>query len=210
MERFVHQLKSALEVLPGEDAHELMMPRKRAESVRQLRRDNDFRESAVAIILFEKHRQLHFTLIQRPNYNGAHSGQVAFPGGKQDKTDVSLVHTAKRESREEIGVREEDLNEVGALTPIYIPVSKFKVSPFIFWWEGSYEFVADEREVDEILVVPLRDLLEEHRIKKSQFKVGGGITLKDIPFFDLADKRVWGATAIILSEFRAVLQHLSL
>lgn len=210
MERFVHQLKSALEVLPGEEAHELMLPRKRAEKVWELKRNNDFRESAVAIILFEKESQLHFTLIQRPNYNGAHSGQMAFPGGKQDKSDLSLIHTAKRESREEIGVREEDLNEVGALTPIFIPVSKFRVSPFIFWWEGSHAFVADQREVDEIIEVPLFELLEDDRIKKSQFKVGGGVTLNDIPFFDLANKRVWGATAIILSEFRAVLQHLSL
>lgn len=209
MENFILQLKAALENLPGESAHELMFPTKRKEETYALIAAKDYRESAVAIILFEKEEKVNFVLIQRPDYNGAHSGQVAFPGGKMEKSDENLSHTAKRESREEIGVKESDLQEIGPLTPIYIPVSKFRVSPYIYWWPGGYEFVGDEREVDEILEVELSALLEEDRIKSTHFKVGGGLTLKDIPFFDLAEKRVWGATAIILSEFRAVLQQLA-
>lgn len=199
------QIKEALRHLPGEEAQMAMAPLKRRERSIAMQNSKDYRESAVAIILYQKSNQVYFTLIQRPNYDGAHGGQVALPGGKMDKIDKDLIETAKRESREEIGVKEFDLEILGELTPVFIPVSKFKVSPFIFWWKGNYEFVKDQREVDEILEIELSHLLDEERVKTDHFKVGGGVTLKDIPFFDLENRRVWGATAIILSEFKAVL-----
>lgn len=198
-------LKSAL---PGEEAHSILMPVDRPYSSVIRKSSADFRHSAVAIVLYEVESELESILIRRPEYNGTHSRQIAFPGGKRDDTDPDLEFTARRECMEEVGIPPESLRLIGSLTDIYIPVSKFVVSPFVFHLEELPPLIPDEREVDGIIQFKIRQLLSDDVIQRMPMKLGDGLTQKSVPYFNIEEEIVWGATGMMLAEFRAVLQQI--
>jgi 8-oxo-dGTP pyrophosphatase MutT (NUDIX family) len=165
----------------------------------------DIRESAVAVVLCRNNDRIECILTQRTEYDGNHSGQVSFPGGKKDKSDLDLEETARRECFEEIGIPIDKGIFLGQLTDVFIPVSGFIVRPFVFYHYELPEFIQNEREVAEILTFPLFDLKKEELISTMEVHLPDGSIFKDIPYFDLANKKVWGATAFILSEVREIL-----
>jgi 8-oxo-dGTP pyrophosphatase MutT (NUDIX family) len=118
--------------LPGERAHVEMMPM-RGLSSDALKKANNAKESAVAIHLLQKEKGIEILLTQRNTYEGAHSGQISFPGGKRDASDEDSIHTARRESFEEIAMPFENGELIGPMTEIYIPVSNFHVKPYVFF-----------------------------------------------------------------------------
>ena len=158
-------------------------------------------KAAVLMLIYPYLDEAYFTLIQRPSYNGNHSGQIALPGGKWEDKDKNLTQTALREAREEINVHESEVNIIGKLTDIYIPPSNFEVTPIIGISSKRSNFKPNQREVDEILEIPLRDLLNPTSLKETEIKIGNGKTLQT-PYFDLKSKVVWGATAMILNEIK--------
>lgn len=186
--------------LPGKDAQAKMVMNRR-QSVRFETDTSEYRKSAVAIHLFEKGEDLELVLIQRPLYDGHHGGQMALPGGKVEEGDASLEHTARRESREEVGISENSGVLLGELTDVIIPVSKYIMTPFVFFHSEKQEMTADPREVDEIVMGSVNEL-RNASIQHKNIKLQGGMTLKDVPYFDLSGKVVWGATSMVLSEFR--------
>lgn len=192
--------------LPGESAHLEMSPLNRGLSSVALQQASDVKESAVAVLIFEAEKRLQCTLIQRPTYAGSHSGQVSFPGGKKDPTDMDLVHTAMRECWEEIGVTLERDHLVGKLTPVYIPVSNFHVEPFVFFYPEIPIFEKDVREVEEVFSFYLDALLDDANVALVEMQISSKFTLKEVPCFLLEQKQVWGATALILNELKAVLK----
>ena len=101
-------------------------------------------------MLFKKESIWHCCLIKRAENQGAHSGQFAFPGGRVDEGDVSLLHTAIRETREEIGVHLKEEQIIGALTPLYIPVSNYMVHPYIAFCDAPTNY---ELQIDEVAFV---------------------------------------------------------
>jgi 8-oxo-dGTP pyrophosphatase MutT (NUDIX family) len=203
---FIQQFKKEILLhLPGESAHLKMAPAHRQTLNSALKSNVVIRESAVAVVLYKNGNQIECLLTQRPEYDGKHSGQVSFPGGKRDESDLDLEETARRECFEEVGIPVEKGILLGELTEVYIPVSQFLVKPFVYFHEELPELIPDKREVAEILTFPIFDLKKEELISSMEIHLPDGTIYKNIPYFDLADKKVWGATALILSEIREML-----
>jgi 8-oxo-dGTP pyrophosphatase MutT (NUDIX family) len=189
--------------LPGELAH---APYKRyRQQFEKEHATQERRAAAVALHFYLKNEAWHFILIERSTYNGQHSGQMAFPGGKPEATDPHLEFTARRESFEEIGIPISSGQHLQTLSKVWIPVSGFEVSPFVFLHEEAPLLQPNPREVQEIISVALSDLLKEETCIHKDINIPGGAILKDHPCFFLNDKIVWGATALMLNEVRMML-----
>lgn len=193
--------------LPGEKAHQRVAPFERPSASEVLAQQIPVRHSAVLLLIYPKQGHSHFVLIKRPEYDGAHSGQIALPGGKHEEGE-SLSDTALRETFEEVGVPMDAVDIVGEMTSVYVPPSNFIITPFIGEMRSEPRFVPDEREVEFILEVPVGKLLPEEVIKRKEITVGLN-EAEDIsfetPYFDLQGQTVWGATAAVVSELRDVL-----
>lgn len=161
------------------------------------------RTAAVMLLLFPKAGEWHVLLTERTtnNPNDKHSGQISFPGGQLDASDESLEACALRETHEEVGIAPEHINVVGSMTPLYIPVSNFTVNPFIGWMASPPQYQRQETEVQQIIEVPLSILLKPDTIKQKEIHVSFTMKIENVPYFDVAGKTVWGATAMMLSEF---------
>lgn len=184
--------------LPGMESHLKLTPyRKLTVSIPENRR-----EGAVMMMLYEKNGGLYFPLILRHSYEGVHSNQISFPGGKVEESDPDLLYTAIRETEEEIGIGRELMNPIGELSQIYIPPSNFLVSAYVSFLSETPRFIKQEREVKEIMEVPLNELLTIP-IKTTKVELNNGNKLKT-PYFEVNGRVVWGATAAILSEFRDI------
>ena len=164
------------------------------------------RKSGVLILFYLKENTPHIALIQRPIYEGTHSGQIALPGGKVEETDRDIFHTALREANEEIGIIMDDVEVLGKLTNMYIPVSNFMVTPVIGIVDYSPDFIPDQREVAEIIDLKISNLTEIEQLSINKVRLTNGLKM-EVPTFELNDKIVWGATAVILNELRHVLRN---
>ncbi len=190
------------EPLPGPNVQREMAPFADAFDRFEADRRNA-RQSAVLINVMESAGRLCFPLIQRPVYQGVHSGQVGLPGGKQDEGDQSVVATALREANEEIGLLAETVQVVGELTDLFVPVSNFIIQPVISVCKQPVDFQPDPREVEEIFLCDLEELvLQQEPSARTEVSTGKGKL--EVPFFEVGGKVVWGATAIILGEFRSL------
>jgi 8-oxo-dGTP pyrophosphatase MutT (NUDIX family) len=190
--------------LPGEVAH---APYKRyRQTFEEKYAAHERRPAAVAIHMYPENSAWHFILIERSTYNGQHSGQMAFPGGKPDPTDPHLEFTARRESLEEIGIKIDQGQYISCLSKVWIPVSGFEVSPFVFLHEQAPLLQPDPREVQEIISVSVSDLLADSSLTSKDIEIPGGQILEAHPCFLLNNKIVWGATALMLNELRIMLQ----
>lgn len=206
-----HQLKEILaKELPGESAHQKMAPTSRPLSSFAKENASSFRESSVAVLLMHLENGIEIVLIQRPEYEGNHSGQISFPGGKREESDADLYQTAVRECFEEIGVALIDEQFIGALTPVFIPVSSFHVEVNLFYLSEVPKFVKDEREVDSIFTIKLTELLDEQNIKMTKINLANNLKINDVPYFDLENKVIWGATALILSELKEIAKQIKI
>lgn len=131
-----------------------------------------------------------------------HRGQIGFPGGKREESDADLASSAVREAEEEVGVDRQAVHLVRDLTPLYIPVSNFLVHPFLALTVERPDFRPQPDEVAEILEVPLRDLIGPDKVRHADIRLHGGPTLMNVPGFHIHGYVLWGATAMILNEFR--------
>lgn len=166
-----------------------------------------FKNCAVLILLVKRNNGFHIPLIERHIYKGVHSGQISLPGGKFDENDITLEKTALRECHEEIGIQN-NIEVLGQLTPIYIPVSKFMVTPFVATLnEDNATYILNVNEVQNVIEFPVDDLRSPNIIKQTTVEPTAGIKLKT-PYFDIQGKIVWGATAMILNEFKHLLLKL--
>lgn len=207
MSDFQRQLVQIIsENLPGEAAHVRMAPLNRPLSSFAMKNAENVRESAVAVMLFEENDTYNCTLIQRPSYEGSHSGQISFPGGKRETSDANLEETAVRECMEEVGIDLKKGTMLGKLTPVYIPVSNFHVEPYLFFYPELPEFKPDQREVESILTISIDDLLDEGKITTMNVSMPNGYELREVPCFEINGKQIWGATALILNELKEILK----
>jgi len=191
--------KNFTKPLPGFAAQSKMVPSHRGELLKINGIDQNFRNSAVLITLFESNDKLSTILIKRGTYDGIHSGQVGLPGGKIEDSDESLIQTALRETEEEIGIKSSDVEVLGSITPLFIPASNMQVLPVIGYLKSKPVLVIDKKEVDYTIEVPICHLKNplNHSVKiinTTRFEITA-------PYFLVGDEHVWGATAMILSEF---------
>ncbi|MFY0675228.1 MAG: CoA pyrophosphatase [Bacteroidia bacterium] len=190
--------------LPGPNAQYAMSSIGRKSRVHSEFGKKEHKKSAVLILLYEKNGQVYFPLTQRRSYKGVHSGQVSLPGGKQELEDYDLSHTAIRETHEEVGVNRNSIQLIGQLTDLYIPPSNHHVHPYVGCITHAPNFVNDEREVEELLETPLEILLDDSIISETKIDMGNGLKIKT-PYFNMHERVIWGATAMILNEFKELI-----
>jgi len=166
---------------------------------------SESKQSSVLILLYEKNGILYCPLIQRPEYEGVHGGQVSLPGGKVEPDDVDLVATALREAYEEIGIPSEHVNVLGMLTPVYIPPSRFWVNVVLAYTKVIPNFIPDAYEVAAVIEFPLTHLEEEHAIEERSIPVSSFLNRK-VSGYKYEDYFIWGATSMILTELRSLLR----
>lgn len=192
--------------LPGPAAHARM-----AHAVRRADPMADpatTREAAVLITLFEKTPgDWHLILIRRTSSHqqDKHAGQVAFPGGKRELGDPDLMYTALRETEEEVAIDLATIDVLGALSPLYITVSKFLVHPFVAYAWKPPQLVRQEQEIEEIMEVPLSAFFDPATRQETRIRLSGGIILNHVPAYAIEGNIIWGATAMILSEFLEIM-----
>ncbi len=165
------------------------------------------KKAAVIAALYEDDNKVRLILILRNTYNGVHSNQIGFPGGRVEVYDKTLFDTAIRETYEEIGVMVQKNELIRELHEIYIPPSNFNVYPFLVILNHPPSFVKDDKEVKEVITIDLESLLN-CKITQTQIPIPAKLnelsTQNDVevPAFKLAGYNVWGATAMMLSEIR--------
>jgi 8-oxo-dGTP pyrophosphatase MutT (NUDIX family) len=160
------------------------------------------RESAVVIVIHPHEEDAGITLIQRPVYNGVHSGQMAFPGGKKDEGDASLLHTALRELNEEVGLSLPSEREYFKLNEIFIPPSRLLVQPFATVLNEIPKLTPDEKEVAALVPVPLRHFGAKMKTERMDIFMPHIQQTKSVPAIRYNDYLIWGATAMMLFELR--------
>lgn len=165
----------------------------------------DAADAAVLIFLYAVDSIIHTVFIQRPEYKGVHGGQISFPGGKKEPEDKDLLYTALREASEETGIDPHDLQIIGTLTPLYIPVSNIVVTPFVGWFEKRPEFKPGAGEVVFLIEADIRSFLDYSIIKSKPFEIRGETI--DIKYFDYKGNVIWGATAMIFHELLTIIKR---
>ncbi|KRO86041.1 MAG: CoA pyrophosphatase [Bacteroidetes bacterium] len=185
--------------LPGHDSLSNMAPPSRIKLLKNKKILSDHKKAAVLMLFYpDNNNNTRMVLILRNKYNGVHSNQISFPGGKMEKEDENLELTALRETYEEIGVKSSSINVVNKLSSVYIPPSNFKVQPFVGFSENNLVFKADKKEVSAI-ITPLFEELINSKIVKSKVLVNG--TTQLVPSYLIDNQVLWGATAMMVYEF---------
>jgi 8-oxo-dGTP pyrophosphatase MutT (NUDIX family) len=193
--------------LPGLEAQLRMASGLRARAASSFNVDRSkARMGAVLIALFADGGKLKTVLMKRPDYDGTHAGQVSFPGGKVEEDDEDVVQTALREAEEEVNIKPHEVRVIGQLTELYIPPSNFLVHPIVGILDRVPELIPDEHEVESILIPELSYLLRDDIIDETEIHLSTGYKLKT-PSFQVEGHTVWGATAMIISELKDVLQE---
>jgi 8-oxo-dGTP pyrophosphatase MutT (NUDIX family) len=191
--------------LDVEWAQRQMAPRPRVFR-RPPAQEGDAHLGGVLLLLYPTHAagELSFVLTKRADTLANHRGQISFPGGANEPGET-LVETALREVHEELDVSLSPSDVMGELTPMYIFPSDYEVHPFVAYVPSRPDFKPDPAEVAEVLEMPLKMLLDEATKVVERWTIRG--VEMDVPFYQLNGHAVWGATAIMLSEFEQRLTH---
>ena len=190
--------------LPGSDVQwEMASSDRRIRDYPRLKNPGS-KLAAVLILLYPRKGCLHTVFIQRPVYNGVHSGQISFPGGKMEKQDSDLSATAIRETCEETGFCDENIEILGTLSPLYIPVSDIEVTPFVACSASRPEFTPCKNEVVNLIEAPLEFFFDPSIVEEKPMKIRR--EMLDVKYYNYKGNIIWGATAMILHELTVVLK----
>ncbi|HEU5290534.1 MAG TPA: CoA pyrophosphatase [Cyclobacteriaceae bacterium] len=188
--------------LPGSAVHNMLRAKPIGQLLPRFEHKLPPKLGSVLILLFEENGILKFPLIKRPTYTGAHSGQISLPGGKVEK-DEDVFAAALRETEEEIGVNRNDIEIIGKLSEFNVLPSNFLVTPVVAFTDGVPTFIPDKHEVERVIQADLLDFLREDAIRESEI-LAAGLYRMMAPHFLIEDEIVWGATAMMLNEFRSI------
>ncbi len=204
---FITKLKLQLaQPLPGEAAQYKMASPRRQSIKEYLQFAKDPKHSAVLILLYPVEEKIFTFLMLRPDEQGVHSGQVSFPGGKYEEEDGGYKNTALREAGEELGLSSEKIEIIGELSPLYIPPSNFLVHPFVGFTTKKPVIIPSKAEVEQVIETDIQLLLDAKLKQRKTIEVRG-YTI-DAPYYNIYGNVVWGATAMILSEFEEILRRI--
>lgn len=203
---FIEWLASRLkEPLPGFQAQQEMMPTSVNGKNLTLDSTKEPNLGGVLLLLYPKNGEVYMPLMKRPEYDGVHSGQISFPGGRKEKEDADFSATALREGEEEVGIIGKDVRLLGKLSEHFITASNFKVFPSVGFLDYQPKFIPDTFEVEQVVEVSLNHLLDESNIKQKKLRIRNKYIV-DTPYFDVHGHVVWGATAMMLSEFLSIIK----
>src|SRR5882757_7155475 len=192
--------------LPGSVAHEPM----RATSVGSIRPKFEHRlppkPGSVLILLYEDEGKIKFPLTKRPEYLGAHAGQISLPGGKAEAGE-NYIQTALREAEEEVGVHSNELKVIGRLSDFFVIPSNFLIVPVVAYSLKKPVFVPQESEVVKILEGSLDDLVRDDAIQTKEILAAKMYPML-APHFLIENEIVWGATAMMLNELRMIVREI--
>jgi len=206
-EQFSKELYQAFQrPLPGEVAHQPLKPYLNISKNIDVPQLIKPRLGAVMALIYPVNNEPYLLFIERPVYDGVHSGQIAFPGGRIEKKDASYLEAALRETKEEIGIDPHKISVVGALSNVFVFASNFMVYPFVGVLQEPPLLILEEKEVASTLQIPLNTFLQPGIIKEKPIKNALGFTLM-APYYDLQGKVLWGATAMMVSELAAIIQR---
>jgi 8-oxo-dGTP pyrophosphatase MutT (NUDIX family) len=198
--------KKLQQPLPGEVAQYRMAPSYRPRMRKEEIIAMNPRISGVMVLLYERNSELHIVFTQRKSYDGVHSGQMSFPGGKKDETDADLTYTALRETEEEVGVKPHQIQLLGKLSELYIPPSNFLVHPSVGFAPTNIAFIPHEKEVEKVVEIPVSFFLDKQNVNlQTEIKLFNNNIVR-VPAYIFGEHIIWGATAIILSEFTYLLE----
>jgi 8-oxo-dGTP pyrophosphatase MutT (NUDIX family) len=204
----IHALAEELQKpLPGRAAQLKMSSMTRMRELMKWSVPESARLSSVLILLYPFRGTIGLVLMLRPDYRGVHSRQISLPGGKKEETDESLIFTALREASEEIGIEPGQVRVIGQLTELYIPPSNFLVTPIVGYSSHTPVFRADPGEVERIIQISLKDLMDERNRMIKKIRISVGLTL-NAPAYCLHGDIIWGATAMMLSEFLEIVARI--
>lgn len=193
--------------LPGFAAQKIMSPSIRDHALKTSD-PTIAKDSSVLLLFYPKNGQLYLPFMKRTTGNTSHSGQISLPGGKYEESDENRTITAIRETNEELGVECKKIKILGFLTELYIPVSNFMVLPVLGYCEKRPDFKLSEFEVEEIIEMPVSQLFADENIGEYTIKKNGIDIIA--PYFNAKGHKIWGATAMILSELREIFLRASL
>jgi 8-oxo-dGTP pyrophosphatase MutT (NUDIX family) len=198
--RLEHRLR---QTLPGPAAHEVMRAAPIGKLLPKFEHKLPPRPGSVLILLYPDQDKFIFPLIQRPEYAGAHSGQVSLPGGKAEAGE-DAIETALREGEEEIGIASNNVKVIGKLSEFFVIPSNFLVTPVVGFVESVPVLKADPIEVEKILFSSVQQLIHPEAIQSKEILAAGRFAMQ-APYFDVEGQVVWGATAMMLNELRDIL-----
>jgi len=156
------------------------------------------RQSGALLLLYPRNGQLTLALTRRADMLDNHRGQIALPGGRQEPGET-LAETAVRETCEELGICLDGSHVLNRLASLYIPPSDFELHPFVAYHPARPDFAPSPAEVSELLEVSLDRLLDPAVHQEEEWTIRGHQV--QVPFYYLGEHKVWGATAMVLSEF---------
>ena len=205
-QRFITHLEITItNDLPGEESHQKMGVNY-DQSIELSFSKNNSTPAAVLILLYSEDNEIYFFLTKRTDALENHKGQISLPGGTQEGNE-KLIDTALRETREEIGINKTSISIIGTITPLFVPVTGFMIYPFIGYSLNKLDPKPDPVEVAEIFSVNISDLLSKENRTIEQRNIRGYDV--QVPYFKLNDYKVWGATSMILSEFRDLIKSIN-
>lgn len=184
----------------GLDFQLKMAPRMRKSDILNYQNISNTVQSSVLILLFYKNNEPHILLTRRSEKLNKHGGQISFPGGKVDETDIDFEFTALREAREEIGLDEVNVEILGKLTPLLIPVTNYCVNQIVAFTPQLPKLEANAGEVKSIIEVAISDLLMAENTLHKSFGATSSGRIIEAPYYYVENVEIWGATAMMISE----------
>ncbi|HEX2962249.1 MAG TPA: CoA pyrophosphatase [Ignavibacteriales bacterium] len=152
------------------------------------------KDAAVLVPVFRgQNKELRIILIRR-SLHGVHSGQLAFPGGQVEKTDISLEHTALREAEEEIGLKSSNVKILTGLTEVEVRASNFRIKPFLAHIKPQDTWIIQESEVSEVLDVSIQELARPESHQEEMLRLEEWPEARRIAFYKVGPYKLWGAS----------------
>lgn len=200
----IEQVKSTK--LGGLEAQFKMAPKMRLKyDENKIKAQNPKKAAVLALFYPDSASETRLLLTERASYKGTHSAQISFPGGKIEKSDKNLQETALREAYEEIGVSPKTVSVFKEMTDVYIPPSNFLATPFLGYVNERPTFITNH-EVEKIIEVQLEDFLDEGKLVTINMNTSYMNNI-DVPAFKIEEKIIWGATGMMLSEIKQLIEE---
>lgn len=189
--------------LPGIDSQFKLAPsiRKKLGKSINLSERNPKKAAVLSLLFPDIDGEMKMVFMLRKTYEGVHSNQIGFPGGKIEEDDICLKATALRETFEEIGVHSTEITVLKELTDVYIPPSNFLVRPFLGVVKEKPTYILEEKEVERLIEIPLHKILSDEFVSSKTISTSYADNL-EVPIFNFNEEIIWGATAMMLSEIK--------